>query len=96
MASSEYCKAAQRNINERKHEENILKQSEERYRLLFQNMLERCAYCKMLFDDKGHPDDWVYLDVNPAFEQLTGLENIVGKKVTEAIPGIKQAHPELF
>ncbi|MFA6223748.1 MAG: hypothetical protein WC647_15675 [Desulfomonilaceae bacterium] len=58
MASSEYCEAAQRNINERKHEENILKQSEERYRLLFQNMLEGCAYCKMLFDDKGHPDDW--------------------------------------
>jgi PAS domain S-box-containing protein len=79
-----------------KREQKILTETEERYRLLFQNMLEGCAYCKMLFDDKGHPDDWVYLDVNPAFEQLTGLENIVGQKVTEAIPGIKQAHPELF
>ncbi len=79
-----------------KHKEKILSETEERYRLLFQNMLEGCAYCKMLFDEKRHPDDWVYLDVNLAFEQLTGLENIVGKKVTEAIPGIKQAHPELF
>ena len=79
-----------------KYKEKILSETEEHYHLLFQNMLEGCAYCKMLFDDKGHPDDLVYLDVNPAFEQLTGLENIVGKKVTEAIPGIKQAHPELF
>jgi PAS domain S-box-containing protein len=42
--------------------------------------------------------DFIYVEVNDAFERLTGLkkENVVGKRVTEAIPGIKEANPELF
>jgi CheY-like chemotaxis protein len=63
---------------------------------LFQHMLEGFAYCKMFFDANGAPQDWVYLDVNPAFEQLTGLKNIVGQRVTKAIPRIKETCPELF
>ena len=63
---------------------------------IFENMLEGFAYCKMIFDRDNHPVDWIYLDVNDAFDRLTGLENTVGKKVTEAIPGIKESDPELF
>ena len=42
--------------------------------------------------------DFVYLEINDAFEKITGLkrEIVIGKKVTEAIPGIKEANPELF
>ena len=69
---------------------------EQRFALLFENMLEGCAYCRMLYDDAGRADDFVYLAVNPAFERLTGLKDVVGKRVTEAIPGIKQETPELF
>ncbi len=71
-------------------------QSNDRYRNLFDNMLEGFAHCKMLFDANGHPIDWIYLCVNKAFEPLTGLKNITGKKVTTAIPGIKNSNPELF
>ena len=69
--------------------------SEERYRSLFENMLEGYAYCRMLFENSEF-QDFVYLDVNPAFERLTGLMNVVGKKVTEVIPGIRESNPELF
>ena len=42
--------------------------------------------------------DFVYLDVNEAFEKLTGLrkETVPGKKVSEAIPGTVEANPELI
>ena len=83
-------------ISERKRMEDALKESEKRYHSLFENMLEGCAYCKMLYDDNGHPVDFVYLDVNNSFVRLTGLNNVVGKNVTEAIPGIRDAHPELL
>jgi PAS domain S-box-containing protein len=73
-----------------------LRKSEARYRSLFDNMLNGFAHCRMLFDDHDNPIDFIYLDVNSAFGKLTGLKNAVGKKVTEAIPGIKGTHPELF
>jgi PAS domain S-box-containing protein len=72
-----------------------LRFSEERYRSLFENMLEGYAYCEMVVDN-GEPRDFVYLDVNPAFERLTGLTGVVGKRVTEVIPGIRESNPELF
>lgn len=68
----------------------------ERLRLLFDNMLEGYAYCRMVFDDQGQPDDFVYVDVNRAFGELTGLSDVVGKRVTQVIPDIKGSNPEIF
>ena len=78
--------------------EQALAESEEKYHHLFQHMLNGFAYCKIVVDEKGEPADFVYIEINDAFERLTGLkkEEVVGKKVTEAIPGIKVEHPELF
>ena len=72
-----------------------LRASEERYRSLFENMLNGLAYCRMLFDQE-RPQDFVYLAVNDAFESLTGLKNVVGKKVSEVIPGLRESDPGLF
>ncbi|MGA2225932.1 MAG: PAS domain S-box protein, partial [Syntrophobacteraceae bacterium] len=69
--------------------------SEEHYRSLFENMLNGYAYCRMLFEE-GEPKDFIYLNVNSAFETLTGLKNVIGKMVTEVIPGIRESDPELF
>jgi len=69
--------------------------SEEHYRSLFENMLNGYAYCRMLFEE-GEPKDFIYLNVNSAFETLTGLKNVIGKMVTEVVPGIRESDPELF
>ena len=82
-------------ITEQKKAENARRESEERYRSLFDNMLEGFAYCQMIFAE-GRPQDLLYLNVNNAFEKLTGLKNVVGRKITEVIPGIKEANPELI
>ncbi|WNZ29106.1 MAG: PAS domain S-box protein [Candidatus Bathyarchaeota archaeon] len=64
--------------------------SEKKYRNLFSNMTSAFAYHKMLFDN-GTPIDYVFLEVNDAFEHVTGLKKneIIGKKVTKVIPNIK-------
>ncbi len=72
-----------------------LRDSDERYNSLFENMIEGLAYCKMLFED-GQPRDFIYLGVNAAFEKLTGLKNVIGKRVTEVIPGIQETDSEIF
>jgi PAS domain S-box-containing protein len=84
-----------RDISERKSTEAEVRESEQRYRSLFENMLDGYAYCRMLYEDDA-PADFVYLDVNSAFERLTGLADAVGRKVSEVIPGIRQDNPELF
>jgi PAS domain S-box-containing protein len=53
------------------------------------------ALCRMIFDG-DRPIDWIYLDVNEAFAQQTGLVGVAGKRVSEVIPGIHEADPELF
>jgi PAS domain-containing protein len=63
---------------------------------LFENMIDGYAQCRMLYDKEGRPEDFICLEVNPAFERLTGLTNVVGKRASEVIPGIQQTNPELF
>jgi diguanylate cyclase (GGDEF)-like protein/PAS domain S-box-containing protein len=73
-----------------------LQASEGSCRSLFENMIDGYAHCRMLYDEQGKPDDFIYLYVNPAFERLSGLADVVGKRVSEVIPGIQQTNPELF
>jgi len=80
---------------DRRRAEEDLRESEARYSTLFKNMINGLAYCKMLYEG-NRPQDFIYLDVNEAFGELTGLKNVVGKKVTDLIPGIHETDANLF
>jgi len=79
-------------ITESKKSEMALIESEEKYRLLFNEMTEGFAFHEIILDDKGKPCDYRFLTVNPAFEKLTGLkaEKIIGKTVSEVLPGTEE------
>ncbi len=61
------------------------------FNMFFERMIDGFAYHKIVVDNSGKPVDYVFLEVNSAFERLTGLkrEDIVGKKATEILPGIE-------
>jgi PAS domain S-box-containing protein len=59
---------------------------------LIENIPFGYAYHKLICDEEGNPIDYIFLDVNQTFENLTGLSaiKIIDKRITEVIPGIKK------
>nr|WP_242067297.1 PAS domain S-box protein [Leptolyngbya sp. FACHB-711] len=77
------------NITQRKRTEQALRDSEQRYRTLFDSIDEGFCVCDLLVDETGKPYDHRVLEVNPAFEILTGLQQVTGKAVSELIPTLE-------
>ena len=79
-------------VTERKRAEEALQQSEIKYRSLFENMIDGFALHQIILDDTGKPVDYVFREVNSAFEKLTGfkVEDILNKNVTQVLPGIEE------
>jgi len=66
----------------------------DKHRLLIENLLDAFACHQLVTDKEGKPVDYIFLEVNPAFETMTGQkrEDVIGKKVTEVIPGIEHSN----
>jgi PAS domain S-box-containing protein len=63
------------------------------YRFLIENLPDAFAYHQIVLDKHGAPVDYVFLDINRAFEKMTALkrEELIGKKVTEILPGMEKS-----
>jgi PAS domain S-box-containing protein len=87
-----------KDITERKKNEEALKESEERYRMLFSSIDEAFALHEMIFDSQGVPSDYRFLEVNGAFERQTGLKanEIIGKTVCEILPDLEPIWIETY
>ncbi len=74
-------------ISKRVANAQALARSEEENRKIFESMNQGFAYCQILLDENGVPNDYRILRVNQNFEAQTGLENkqSVGKRITELI-----------
>ena len=70
----------------------VLGGDRKQFDMFFDKMLDGFAYHKIVVDKAGKPVDYVFLEVNHAFERMTGLkrERIIGKRVTEVLSGIEK------
>ncbi len=75
-------------IADLKQTQEALAESEKRYRTLLVQMLNGFALHEIICDGAGKPIDYRFLEVNSAFEGMTGLnaDKIVGKSVLEVLP----------
>ena len=74
-------------IAKRERAEQALRASEEKYRSLFDTMLEGFCVIEVIFDAEQRPVDYGFLETNPAFEAQTGLHDVRGKTIREIAPG---------
>jgi PAS domain S-box-containing protein len=72
-------------ITQRKKAEQALRESEERYRALFESMDEAYAVVDVLKDEAGAWVDFRFVEVNPAFIEHTSMPWPVGKTATELL-----------
>ncbi len=74
-------------ITEGKRAEEALRESQDRYRKLFGNMVNGFAYHKVIFGEKGRPADYEFEEVNSAFEKLVGLKSaeLLGKRLSQVL-----------
>jgi PAS domain S-box-containing protein len=88
----------EKEIAERKKAEEAIKESEEKYRSLFRYMSEGFALHEIILDGDGKPCDYRFLEVNDAFEKLTGISRTkaLGRRVKEVLPDIESYWIETY
>ena len=85
-------------VTERRRAEEALFESEADARSFFENMVDACAICEVVVDDRGEPVDIRLVDVNPAFERDLSLPAhlIVGQTAFMILPTLHREWLDLF
>jgi PAS domain S-box-containing protein len=81
-------RSAVNDISERVLIRRALEESEEKYRLLFTQMISGFALFDVVYDNRGRPVDGRFADINPAGERIAGMSRsrLVGRRVLEIWP----------
>ena len=77
-------------ITERKASERRLATSEARLRSVFTSIDQGYCLCEIETDEAGHPTDYRFVEVNPLFEEMTGLEDAQGRTAFDLVPGLER------
>ncbi|WP_439472080.1 PAS domain-containing protein [Brevundimonas sp.] len=83
-------------ITDRRAETAALAETETRYSALFGAITSGFCIIQMKFDEAMRPVDYMIVEGNPAFEEMTGLVDANGKWVSEIAPGLEQHWFDLY
>jgi len=78
--------------------EDALRESEEKFRLLYTSMDQGLALHEIITDADGKPADYVFLDINDSYTRLLGVtrEMSIGRRIREVMPEVEQYWIDIF
>jgi PAS domain S-box-containing protein len=85
-----------RDVTQRHRAEAALRESEARYRSLFDSIDEGFCVIEMIFDARGRPADYRFVEANPEFMQQTGLVDPIGHTAREMVPTLEEHWFEVY
>ena len=83
-------------VDDRVAAEAALRESEERYRTLFESVDVGFCLIDVVYDRAGAAVDYRFVEANPAFVAQTGLEDAVGRTARELVPGLERHWVETY
>ncbi len=85
-----------RDDTERSRSEAAMRESEARYRTLFEAIEAGFCIIEMKFDGDGRAVDYRFAEINPAFEGQTGLHGAENRWASEVAPGLERHWFDLY
>lgn len=77
-------------------QEDTLRETEERYRTLFDTIDEGFCIIEFLDGPHGPLSDYVHVEANPAYARHAGIVDVVGQKVREMVPDEAEGWVRLY
>ena len=79
-------------ITEEMQARKLRHENEEKYRLMFNQMVSGAALTEVIYNEFGKPADYRYLEINPVFENITGKNRsqVIGNTLLGVFPETEQ------
>ena len=91
-----YLVASALDIGARLQAETRQAESDRRYRILFNSTDEGFCLIEVLFDERERPVDYRFLELNPRFQEQTGLVGAEGRTARELVPDLERHWFEIY
>ncbi len=76
--------------------EKLAQKATDKYRKIINSMDEGYCLIEIIRDDTGKCIDYCFLETNPVFEEQTGLQNVIGRKVNELVSNLENYWKEIY
>ncbi|TYB89419.1 PAS domain-containing protein [Oceaniovalibus sp. ACAM 378] len=83
-------------ISKQHRDKHALRESETRLRTVLTSLDQGYCVAEMIRDAAGEPVDYRYIEVNPQFEQMTGLKNATGRRMLDLVPNLEDKWAKIY
>ena len=83
-------------VTRQHNDAEALRDSEARLRTVMTSLDQGYCIAEMIRDENGKPHDYLFIEVNPEFEQMTGLKDAAGQRILDLVPNLEDKWAEIY
>ncbi|WP_376871617.1 PAS domain-containing protein [Albirhodobacter sp. R86504] len=83
-------------ITKQHRDRESLRESEERLQSVVAALDQGYCVAEIICNEAGEPVDYEFIDVNPKFEQMTGLQSATGRRMLDLVPNLEDKWAKIY